>query len=148
MRLWSLHPQHLDTKGLVAWWREGLLALNVLLNKTQGYRHHPQLLRFQNTSQPAQNLSNYLHFLVDEAEKRHYKFQRIKLLSWQDTSEGISISKGQLEYEFLWLKQKLSKRAAAELYRLQNQVSIHPYFQVIEGEIALWEKVILNAKVS
>jgi hypothetical protein len=30
MRLWSLHPKYLDTKGLVALWREGLLALSVL----------------------------------------------------------------------------------------------------------------------
>ena len=26
MRLWSLHPKHLDPQGLVARWREGLLA--------------------------------------------------------------------------------------------------------------------------
>ena len=30
MRLWSLHPKHLDTKALVASWREGLLAYHVL----------------------------------------------------------------------------------------------------------------------
>lgn len=26
MRLWSLHPKHLDPQGLVALWREVLLA--------------------------------------------------------------------------------------------------------------------------
>ncbi|MFR6354685.1 pyrimidine dimer DNA glycosylase/endonuclease V, partial [Akkermansia sp.] len=26
MRLWSLHPSYLDSAGLVALWREGLLA--------------------------------------------------------------------------------------------------------------------------
>ena len=26
MRLWSIHPRYLDPKGLVALWREGLLA--------------------------------------------------------------------------------------------------------------------------
>jgi hypothetical protein len=26
MRLWSIHPKYLDSKGLVACWREGLLA--------------------------------------------------------------------------------------------------------------------------
>jgi len=30
MRLWSLHPRYLDAKGLVALWREGLLAQKVL----------------------------------------------------------------------------------------------------------------------
>lgn len=30
MRLWSVHPGWLDAKGLVAAWREGLLARAVL----------------------------------------------------------------------------------------------------------------------
>ena len=36
MRIWSLHPKYLDAKGLVALWRETLLARNVLENKTKG----------------------------------------------------------------------------------------------------------------
>lgn len=47
MRLWSIHPKYLDAKGLVALWREGLLALAVLEGKTNGYRNHPQLERFR-----------------------------------------------------------------------------------------------------
>jgi hypothetical protein len=42
MRVWSLHPQHLDGKALVALWREGLLALAVVQGRSCGYRHHPQ----------------------------------------------------------------------------------------------------------
>jgi|GEM_PF-3323161 len=30
MRIWSIHPCYLDSKGLVALWRETLLAKNVL----------------------------------------------------------------------------------------------------------------------
>ena len=30
MRIWSLHPKYLDAKGVVALWRETLLAKNVL----------------------------------------------------------------------------------------------------------------------
>ena len=30
MRLWSLHPRYLDARGLVACWRETLLAQKVL----------------------------------------------------------------------------------------------------------------------
>jgi hypothetical protein len=33
MRIWSLHPKYLDSKGLVALWRESLLAKNVLRDK-------------------------------------------------------------------------------------------------------------------
>ncbi len=47
MRLWSLHPKYLDRQGLLAVWREGLLAQKVLQGKTKGYKNHPQLKRFQ-----------------------------------------------------------------------------------------------------
>jgi len=51
MRLWSLHPIHLDGKSLVALWREGLGALSSL-KKKKGYYNHPQLERFKNTENP------------------------------------------------------------------------------------------------
>ena len=35
MRLWSLHPKYLDARGLVALWREGLLAQAVLKGQTK-----------------------------------------------------------------------------------------------------------------
>jgi len=47
MRLWSLHPSYLDPQGLVAVWREGLLAQAVLRGQTTGYTRHPQLARFR-----------------------------------------------------------------------------------------------------
>ena len=52
MRLWSLHPKYLDSKGLVALWREGLLARAVLKGETTGYKNHPQLDRFKNLPNP------------------------------------------------------------------------------------------------
>ena len=48
MRLWSIHLCYLDAKGLIALWREGLLAQKVLLGDTKGYKNHPQLTRFKN----------------------------------------------------------------------------------------------------
>ena len=47
MRLWSVHPKYLDARGLVALWREALLAQAVLRGRTNGYVHHPQLQRFR-----------------------------------------------------------------------------------------------------
>ena len=38
MRLWSIHPKYLGTKGLVALWREALLAQKVLQGNTKGYK--------------------------------------------------------------------------------------------------------------
>ena len=68
MRIWSLHPKYLDTKGLVALWRETLLAKQVLQNKTKGYRNHPQLNRFKNHSEPLEAINYYLSIVFKEAE--------------------------------------------------------------------------------
>ncbi len=35
LRLWTLHPEYLDLKGLVALWREALLAQKVLQGGTK-----------------------------------------------------------------------------------------------------------------
>jgi len=40
MRLWSIHPKYLDLIGLVALWREGLLAKKVLEGKTKRHKNH------------------------------------------------------------------------------------------------------------
>lgn len=45
MRIWSLHPSQLDRQGLLACWREALLAQAVLAGRTRGYTRHPQLQR-------------------------------------------------------------------------------------------------------
>lgn len=61
MRLWSIHPKYLDAKGLVALWREALLAQNVLLGNTKGYKNHPQLIRFKNHTDSISAIGFYLH---------------------------------------------------------------------------------------
>ena len=66
MRLWTLHPKYLDAKGLVALWREALLAQKVLRGATKGYRHHPQLLRFSNSKNPPAALAAYLKAVHEE----------------------------------------------------------------------------------
>jgi hypothetical protein len=57
MRLWSLHLKYLDRIGLIACWREGLLAKAVLEGKTKGYTHHPQLIRFQTSPHPLHTIN-------------------------------------------------------------------------------------------
>jgi hypothetical protein len=37
MRIWTISPAQLDRAGLVALWREALLAQAVLSGKTRGY---------------------------------------------------------------------------------------------------------------
>ena len=53
MRRWSLHPRHLDVSGLVALWREALLAQAVL----RGYRRHPYFVRFRAPPLPASSIA-------------------------------------------------------------------------------------------
>ena len=74
MRLWTLHPKYLDPQGLVALWREALLAKAVLRGETRGYRHHPQLLRFQAHAAPRSAINAYLAAIHDEASERGYSF--------------------------------------------------------------------------
>ena len=81
MRLWSIHPQYLDPQGLVALWREALLAQAVLRGETRGYRNHPQLDRFRALADPASGIGGYLAALADEAERRGYHFDRSRLVS-------------------------------------------------------------------
>ncbi|MFN3505685.1 MAG: pyrimidine dimer DNA glycosylase/endonuclease V, partial [Caldimicrobium sp.] len=60
MRLWSIHPMYLDARGLVALWREALLARKVLIGETSGYRNHPQLVRFKRSASPLDAINRYL----------------------------------------------------------------------------------------
>jgi hypothetical protein len=79
MRLWSLHPRYLDPQGLVALWREALLARAVLRDETRGYAHHPQLERFKMHSTPRLAINAYLATIHSEATSRGYRFDRTKV---------------------------------------------------------------------
>ena len=140
MRLWSLHPQYLDSKGLVALWREALLAQAVLANKTRGYKHHPQLLRFKNCKSPRSQIARYLRVIHAEAVRRGFDFDRAKL-SRAGKVEKICVTRGQLDYEWTHLKRKLRARAPDSLKKFQevSRLRGHPSFQVIAGPVAEWE---------
>lgn len=142
MRLWSIHPSYLDAKGLVALWREGLLAQQVLLGKTRGYTNHPQLIRFTSTVNPQGAIATYLRFVADEAERRGYRFDRSKISNKRYTRK-LAVSKGQLEYEFRHLLGKLKLRAP-DLYTQRREcrnIRFHPMFERVRGGIEDWEVV-------
>jgi len=145
MRLWSLHPKYLDQKGLVAVWREGLLALHVLSGFTQGYRHHSQLTRFKNSPEPVLAISNYLHGIADEADLRGYKFQRLKLLKFEPNL-SLDLTTQQLIFETKHLEQKLAIRSPKrhQDFKLISQFISHPLFKLVPGEIEGWEKISRN----
>lgn len=79
MRLWSLHPKDQDTKGLVALWRESLLAQKVLLDQTKGFKHHPQLIRFREHTAPTKVIGLYLMDIWEEVQRSGYRFNADKI---------------------------------------------------------------------
>lgn len=141
MRLWTIHPKHLDAKGLVALWREALLAQKVLQGRTRGYRHHPQLTRFQATRNPAAALASYLAVVHEESARRGYKFDHRKI-GRKKFRGRITETKGQLLYEWTHLKRKLSVRDPV-LHRESRSIPLpqpHPLFRLIKGPVREWEK--------
>jgi hypothetical protein len=140
MRLWSLHPRQLDAKGLVALWREGLLALAVVRGKTRGYRHHPQLVRFRTCRHPARALTHYLRAVLAEAGARGYTFDRTKLGSGQ-TRARLTVTRGQLAYEWRHLLRKLHRRDRRRWAAQRNsEPQVHPLFTVVPGPAESWER--------
>jgi hypothetical protein len=141
VRLWSIHPENLDPAGLVAVWREALLAQAVLRGRTEGYRHHPQLERFREHSSPLRAVSEYLRVVWVESDRRGYRFDRGKFRSYRRVSR-IPVPSGQLAFERGLLQSKLSVRSREWAARLSasRRVSIHPLFRRVKGPVAGWEK--------
>ncbi len=141
MRLWTLHPAHLDSKGLVAAWREALLAQKVLAGKTRGYRHHPQLTRFRSHPRPLDAIAAFLRALKEEARARGYRFDAAKIASAKP-ARPIAETRGQLLHEWRHLRAKLRVRAPA-LYRKSLKTAVpeaHPAFRIVAGGVRDWER--------
>jgi hypothetical protein len=143
MRLWSLHPKYLDSKGLVAVWREGLLARAVLDGKTKGYKNHPQLIRFKNQKEPLLFLDSYLNYVYLEANNsRGYNFNHIKI-GTQYTKKQLEVAQGQIIYEQKHLLRKLKYRDKVQYQKLK-QIDLplpNPIFKIIPGDIEPWERI-------
>jgi hypothetical protein len=142
MRLWSLDPALLDSRGLVALWREGLLARAVLAGQTTGYRRHPQLERFRARRDPLAALDCYLSRVLDEARSRGYRFDDAKIRCARGCRHRpLPVADGQLEHEWRHLLAKLKVRDPAR-YRAQRRAGprAHPCFRVVPGPVADWER--------
>ena len=141
MRLWTLHPRYLDAAGLVALWREGLLARAVLRGRTSGYRHHPQLERFRSHPAPCTAINRYLSAVLAEAAVRGYAFNGRSI----GAARGriiITVSKGQLTHEWQHLLRKLRQRSPAlyRRWREERSPKAHPLFRIVAGGVASWER--------
>jgi len=141
MRLWTLHPMYLDPKGLVALWREALLARAVLRGETRGYKHHPQLERFQAHASPRLAINAYLAAVHAEATSRGYTFDRTKVGPVRPVAP-IAASSGQVEYEWQHLLAKLAQRSPTVYarWRSLDKPVCHPLFRAGPGPMASWER--------
>lgn len=141
MRLWTLHPKYLDPQGLVALWREALLARAVLRGKTIGYRHHPQLHRFREHGTPRTAINAYLAAVADEAAARGYAFDRRKIGPARGCAR-LDVTTGQLMAEWEHLLGKLRVRNPEYYARCRGTTSpeAHPLFRVTRGPVASWER--------
>ncbi len=143
MRLWSLHPVLLDSAGLVAAWREALLAKKVLEGKTKGYKQHPQLVRFLQSPEPLVAINYYLKIIAEDAVRRHYNFDSSKIESFTIPSWKITVSNDQLDFEFQHLLAKTLKRDTSQYTKLMHTSACpHPLFEPIVGPIEPWERII------
>jgi hypothetical protein len=162
MRIWSLHPRLLDGKGLVACWRETLLAQKVLAGETKGYRSHPQLQRFRATADPMAAIGAYLCGVEAEALNRGYTFNsgliRVKPELVEGCAPGtlappLPVTSGQLRYEFEHLMAKVAMRDPAHALVLTGGTGLpritsdptyipepHPLFTVVDGPMEVWER--------
>lgn len=154
MRLWSIHPQYLDKLGLIACWREALLAKKVLQNKTKAYSHHPQLTRFNQQPDKINCIKSYLFELYKEAKRRNYNFDFDKICNRSNANffrTSMTVTDGQLAYEMQHLQKKLVKRDlgqfTANLYNVYDknmkikELKANPIFKVVKGKIESWEKI-------
>ncbi|MCL5808335.1 MAG: pyrimidine dimer DNA glycosylase/endonuclease V [Deltaproteobacteria bacterium] len=142
MRLWSLHPRYLDRAGLVALWREALLAQAVLRGGTRGYRFHPQLVRFRNQPDPEAAIAAYLEAVCREAAGRGYRFAAIKI-GRRRSKRPIPVTRGQLRYERTHLLKKLLVRdpLACKTLTAVGEPEPHPLFTIVEGGVERWEQI-------
>jgi len=140
MRLWTLHPKYLDPKGLVALWREALLAQKVLQGETMGYRHHPQLVRFKQQADGVAAIASYLQAVYKEAVRRGYRFDCGKIAPMKQSCP-LPATRGQLAYEWKHLKAKLKVRNGVKYRELRSIIEpeAHPLFTIVEGVVEEWE---------
>ena len=141
MRIWTLHPKYLDPQGLVALWREALLARAVLRDQTRGYTHHPQLERFRAHESPRLAINAYLASVHSEATSRGYAFDRTKIGPVRPVAP-ISATLGQINCEWEHLLQKLAVRSPALFARWRElgKPRCHPLFRPCPGPVASWER--------
>jgi len=140
LRLWTVHPKYLDAIGLVALWRESLLAQKVLMGETKGWRKHPQLDRFKGHPDPVSAIGFYLHYVYEEGNRRGYNFKKEKINREPTKIQKIKVSREWVLLEFKQLKQRLKIRNPEKYRQLLKvgEIELHPIFRYGRRSCSLW----------
>lgn len=87
-------------------------------------------------------IAAYLQAVQREAARRGYRFDQSKITA-SATHSKITVSAGQLEYEYAHLLAKLKVRDPAAYRQLRRVVAlqVHPLFVVAPGEVEGWEVI-------
>jgi hypothetical protein len=141
VRLWTLHPKYLDAQGLVALWREALLAQAVLRGRTRGYTRHPQLDRFREHGAPRSAINAFLAEVQRESMRRGYSFDASKVGPVRAECR-IEATRGQVEHEWEHLMRKLRARSREDYARARGvaRPAANPLFTIVAGPVAPWER--------
>ena len=105
------------------------MARKILEGKTRGYRHHPQLKIFKSVECPIVFIDTYLSYILEEADSRHYNFNKDKI-GKISTNSKIEVDRKAVLTEFEHLKNKLSKRDYKKYEEIMNvkEPEVNPLF--------------------
>lgn len=150
MRLWSLHPKYLDTRGLGALWREGLLAQACLVKQMGGYCKHPQLDRFRDApnNHPVVLISRFLTDVFIESLGRGHDYDDGLIEACNGGCWSlVPVTTAQLDLEAHILREKLTVRGTEGRVLLPNGTpGPHPLFVPVESaDIEPWERFEVTA---
>lgn len=132
MCLWSVHPQYLDKHGLMALWREGLLAQKALCASAAVSQSNPQLRRFKNNDNPLRAIGTYLSFVAAEGARQGYNLNHEKILYPNFDQEVIPVDASQIAFEAERLKNKLRIRDKLKFKQLSSSrdIAANPIFNI------------------
>jgi len=152
MRLWSFHPKYLDDQTLYLTWKKGMIAVRALTGNLAGYErtyaNHGQLVRFRQQPDPVQAISDYMHALVDEAQRRGYTYPRYfkrKALPKSPNGTRMTVTAGQMECEVWRYANDILGRRRGMIQHYVRFFGIpepdpHPIFTLVRGPVAEWER--------
>lgn len=146
MRLWSIHPQYLDTKEFVACWKDAIDASAIIKRDDRNiHKIYPQLSRFNDIIPSKPAINKYLMFMYYNSIIRGYRFKH-KNIDFKEIEKNpgirILVTRGQLNHELKIVRKILEDRDSelldSPIYSYR-EVEPNPMFMVITGGIEQWE---------